>query len=64
MKKTTLIFTTAIPVSYDETRMTEAEALTATERVGVRRPWRARFDGRQLDTTGRYLDCRGPQRVE
>ena len=62
MKTAHLFFTVSIPVTYDETRLTEEQALDATQRAAEAAIARA-CDGRSLDTTGKYLDCDGPRLV-
>lgn len=59
MKRTYLSMSVHIPITYDDTRMSENTAIDVAEKMASEVLTRA-FDGRHFDTDGRYQDCAGP----
>jgi hypothetical protein len=63
MKRTILHLSLLIPVTYDDTKMSEKAAFDAVEKVATEAVTRA-IDGRNIGPDGTYLDHRGPQLVD
>jgi hypothetical protein len=63
MKKTYLFMTLHIPVTYDETKMTEEQAKDVVQQK-VQEAVDHAIEGRNIAPDGTYLDCSGPKLVE
>lgn len=62
MKRTFLSMSVHIPITYDDTRMSEETAIDVAEKMASEVLTRT-FEGRHFDTDGRYQDCAGPSLV-
>lgn len=62
MKRTFLYMTVNIPITYDESKITEEQAQDTAEKMAREALTRA-LEGRHFDTDGRYQDATGPKLV-
>lgn len=62
MKKTFLYMTVNIPITYDDSRITEKQAQDTAEKI-AREALTRSLDGRHFDTDGRYQDATGPKLI-
>ena len=59
MKRVFLLLTVSVPVTYDETKFTERQALDAVQKV-IEQAIAQATEGRQIGVDGKHTDVRGP----